>query len=149
MLEVSAGNPSTAVRRPPSSRPKSRPLGAVGLETRLRAQPLAREAMAQSAGDGWFGAVGVERAGAQCAPLHTVCRQARRHLRHRASEMTIKLRGQVVARLAERQRRFIIGLKTGGWSQDTFVCARTTAAALGRQDWASTGLSRGLSLIHI
>ena len=51
---VPAGNPSTAVRRSPSSRPKSRPFGAVGLETRLRAQPLAREAMARSAGDGTF-----------------------------------------------------------------------------------------------
>ena len=48
MLEVPAGNPSTALRRSPSSRPKSRPFGAVGLETRLRAQPLAREALARS-----------------------------------------------------------------------------------------------------
>ncbi len=33
-------------------------------------------------------------------------RQARRHLRHRASEVTFEFRGQVVARLAERQRMF-------------------------------------------
>ena len=43
-MGVPAGNPSTAVRRSPSSRPKSRPFGAVSLETRLRARPLGREA---------------------------------------------------------------------------------------------------------
>ena len=44
LLGVAVWNLSTAVRRSLSSRPKSRPFGAVGLETRLRAQPLAREA---------------------------------------------------------------------------------------------------------
>ena len=48
---------------------------------------------------------------------------------HRASEMTFKFRGQVVARLAERQRRFIVRLKTGGRFQDTFIYAKVTAAA--------------------
>ena len=61
------GNPSTAVRRSPSSRPKSRPLGAVGLETRLRAQPLAREAKARSAAAVWPGTVG-DRAGRDTGP---------------------------------------------------------------------------------
>ena len=33
-------------------------------------------------------------------------RQARRYLRHRVSDLAYKFRGQVVAREAERQRRF-------------------------------------------
>ena len=45
------------------------------------------------------------------------------------SETSIKFRGQVVARGAERQRRFTKGPKTGGRSQDTFCFARATAAA--------------------
>ena len=57
--------------------------------------------------------------------------QIRRHLLHHASEAAIKFRGQVVARGAERQRRFIVRLKTGGRFQDTFIRARATAAALG------------------
>ena len=46
---------------------------------------------------------------ALCAPLQVYDqhhRKVRRHLRHRASDLTSKFRGQVVARLAERQRRF-------------------------------------------
>ena len=128
-----------------TSRPKSRRFAAVGLETRLRAQPLAREAMAQSSGDGWFGAMGVERAGAQCAPLHTVCRQARRHLRHRASEMTIKLRGQVVARLAERQRMFIAGLKTGGGLGIPLSVRELLPPQWGCRGWMSAGCRGGVA----
>ena len=45
------------------------------------------------------------------------------------SEATCKFRGQVVARLAERQRPPTARLKTGLRSQDTFCCARATAAA--------------------
>ena len=90
----------------------------------------------QGSGDGAPGTVGLVR-WASVERAHSVrpyssYRKARRHLPHYASEATFKLRGQVVARLAERQRRFIAGLKTRGWSQDTFVCARATAAATGR-----------------
>ena len=75
------------------------------------------------------GAVGVGRAGGHRPPLHTVYRQARRRLRHRASATIFKFRRQVAARRAERQRRFIARLKTGRYSQDTFCFARATAAA--------------------
>ena len=82
----------------------------------------------------FLGAAGVGRAGAQCAPLHVVYRsipidggrraevvapygdlrkppkeryrKARRHLPQRASATTVKFRGQVGAREAERQRMF-------------------------------------------
>ena len=77
-------------------------------------------------------AVSVDRAGAQCAPLHTLYRHyrpARRHLLHRASETTNKFRGQVEATQAERQRTPTAWLKTGERSQDTFIRARATAAA--------------------
>ncbi len=75
---------------------------------------------------------GVDRAGAQCAPLQPVYqhfRKARRHLRHRASDLTFKLRRQVVAREAERQRTPTAWLKTGERSRDTACFARATAAA--------------------
>ena len=48
-------------------------------------------------------------------------RQTRRPLRHWANDSPCKFRGQVEARQAERQRRFIARLKTGVRSQDTFI----------------------------
>ena len=93
--------------------------------------------------DGGAARRGVAAYGDWCKTPKARHRQARRHLRHRANEVTIKSRGQVVAREAERQRMFIASLKTGGRSQDTFCFARATAAALGRQGWMSGRLSRG------
>ena len=56
-------------------------------------------------------------------------RQARRHLRHRASEVTFEFRGQVVARLAERQRTPTVNPKTGDALRTPFY--RRCAASRG------------------
>ena len=77
----------------------------------------------------------IGRAGAQRAPLRvsiltspasTAAFAARRTAQQPTSPGGKSWRGG-----AERQRRFITGLKTGGRFQDTFIRARATAAALG------------------
>ena len=106
--------------------------GAVGFETRLRAQPLARAAGRKAArpfGLVWWvlgERVHIVRPYGVCNRYY---RKARRYLLRRVSDLASKFRRQVDARQAERQRMFTAWLKTGGCFQDTFICAGVTAAA--------------------